>query len=141
MDQRSIILFLARKSLSFRDIHDELVVVLGPDAIDDSTVTKYLRQSRLTAIILDTLEPPSLTVTNDEILDAFQLQPFFSVRELAKLTCIPRSPVHQYRPQTLRFVVKHLRWVPHSLTAAQKVSRVTPANQLFQDLCSSKHRE
>jgi hypothetical protein len=34
MDQQSIVLFLAMKSLSARDIHDELVTVLDSDAID-----------------------------------------------------------------------------------------------------------
>jgi hypothetical protein len=90
-------------------------------------VTKSLRQSRLTPIILDTLEPPTTAVTGDPILDALQQQPFSPVRESAKLTCISRSTVH--------------RWVSHNLTATQKASRVTLSNQLFQDLCSIKHKE
>jgi hypothetical protein len=44
---------------------------------------KYLTQSRLTAIILDTLEPRTATVTDEALLDAIQLEPFSSVRELA----------------------------------------------------------
>jgi hypothetical protein len=140
MDQRSIILFLAMKSLSARDIHNELVAVLGFDAVGDSTVTKYLRQSRLPPIILYMLEPPTTTVTDDAILNALQQQSFSSVRELAKLTCIPRSPVHRRLTRRLGFVVKHIRWTPYSLTAAQKASRVTLANHLFQDLCSIKHQ-
>jgi hypothetical protein len=44
MDQRSIYLFLAQKGLSARAVSSELTVVLGGDAIADSTIIKYLRQ-------------------------------------------------------------------------------------------------
>jgi hypothetical protein len=88
---------------------------------------------------METLEKPPNTVTNDAILDAVQKQPFSSVRELAKLTCIPRSTVHRHFTQTLGFVVKHLRWVPHSLADAQKVSHVFLANQLLGELRSIKY--
>jgi hypothetical protein len=40
MDQRSICLFLAMKRLSTQTISNELVAVLGRDAIGYSTVTK-----------------------------------------------------------------------------------------------------
>jgi hypothetical protein len=46
MDQRTICLYLNRKELSAQTIHDELVKVLGSDAIAYSTVTSYLRVSR-----------------------------------------------------------------------------------------------
>jgi ABC-type cobalamin/Fe3+-siderophores transport system ATPase subunit len=44
MDQRSICLFLAMKRLSAQAPDNELVAVLGRDAIGYSTVTNYLRQ-------------------------------------------------------------------------------------------------
>jgi hypothetical protein len=43
MDQRSIVVFLHLKELSAKDIHPELVRVLGSDAIAYSIVTKYIR--------------------------------------------------------------------------------------------------
>jgi hypothetical protein len=46
MDQRTICLYLNRKGLSLKAIHDELVQVLGSDIIAYSTVTSYLRASR-----------------------------------------------------------------------------------------------
>jgi hypothetical protein len=119
------------KGLSVQDIHGELVAVFGFDAIGYSTVTKYLRQTRIPHILMETLEKPLNTVMDDAILDALQQQPFSSVRELAKLTCIPRSTVHRHLTQTLGFVVKHLRGIPHSLTDAQKASHAFPTNQLL----------
>jgi hypothetical protein len=90
---------------------------------------------------METLEKPPNTVMDDAILDALQRQPFSSVRELAKLTCIPGSTVHRYLTQTLGFVVKRRRCVPHSLPDPQKASRVFLANQLLGELRSVKHHD
>jgi hypothetical protein len=49
MDQHSICLYLDTKGLSAHAIHDELVQVLGSEAIAYSTVTFYLRASHGTA--------------------------------------------------------------------------------------------
>jgi hypothetical protein len=45
MDQRTICLYLKRKGLSAKAIHDELVQILSSDAIADSMVISYLRAS------------------------------------------------------------------------------------------------
>jgi hypothetical protein len=70
--------------------------VLGLDAIGSSTVTKYLRQSQIPPIPMKNPEKPHTTIMDDVILDALEQKPFSSVRELAELTCIPRSPVHRH---------------------------------------------
>jgi hypothetical protein len=53
MDQRLICLFLAFKGLSARAVDNELIAVLGADAIASSTLTKYLRQRQFTSILVD----------------------------------------------------------------------------------------
>jgi hypothetical protein len=60
------------KGLCAQDIHDKLVAVLGPDAIDSSMVTKYLRQSQIPPSPLETPEKPPATVTDDAILHALE---------------------------------------------------------------------
>jgi hypothetical protein len=47
MEQRSIVLYLARKALSPLAIHDDLVTTLGADAdaVSHSSVTRYLRDA------------------------------------------------------------------------------------------------
>jgi hypothetical protein len=45
MDQRTLCLYLNRKGFSVNAIRDELVQILGPDAIADLTVMFYLRAS------------------------------------------------------------------------------------------------
>jgi hypothetical protein len=42
MDERTIYLYLNRKELSAKEVHDELVQVLDSDAIAYSTVTSYI---------------------------------------------------------------------------------------------------
>jgi hypothetical protein len=70
MDQKSICSILARKGLSARDIHDELVVVLGLDAIADSTIINYRWQQRLIAIFSDPPDQRPIIIIDDAILDA-----------------------------------------------------------------------
>jgi hypothetical protein len=58
MDQRSICLFLAMKRPSAQAIDNELVAVLGPDAIGYSTVTNYLRQRHFPSTLRETADEP-----------------------------------------------------------------------------------
>jgi hypothetical protein len=140
MDQRSIRLFLAMKGLSAKDVHNELVAVLGPDAIAYSSVTSYPRQRQFPAISSEPSDEPPTAIIDGAILDALDKQPFFSVKELAKLTCIPTKMVYRLLTRSLGFVVKHLRWVPHTLTETQKAQRITLSNQLLLEIRSIKHQ-
>jgi hypothetical protein len=129
MDQRSICLFLALKGLSVRAIDNEFTAVLDANAIAYSTMTKYLRQRQFTSILVDpSLEEPATIIIDQAILDALEYYPFSYIQELARLICIPTTTVHRYLTQSLGFVVKHLRWVPQTLTPAQK--RNVPLSQL-----------
>jgi hypothetical protein len=47
MDLKSIVLYLHLKGLSVHAIHDDLVATLGPKAGAYSTVTRYLRETKL----------------------------------------------------------------------------------------------
>jgi hypothetical protein len=47
MDQRSIVIYLNRKGWMARVIDDDLVAMLGEEAIAYSTVTNYLRAARI----------------------------------------------------------------------------------------------
>jgi hypothetical protein len=128
------------KGLSARDVHNELVAVLGPDAIAYSTVTSYRRQRQFPTISSEPSDEPPTTIIDDAILDALDKQPFSSVKELAKLTCIPTTTVYRHLTRSLGFIVKHLRWVPHSSTDTKKAQRITFSNQLLLEIRSIKHQ-
>jgi hypothetical protein len=120
MDQPLICLSLAIRELSAQAIHNELVTVLAPDAIAYSTLTKYPRQRQFPSVPCDPCEEPLNTVIDNTILDAVKKQPFSSIREMAKPTCIPTTTVHRHSTRSLGFIVKHLCWVSRSLTDTQK---------------------
>jgi hypothetical protein len=109
MDQRLVCLFLALKELSARAVSDELTAALGADAIAYSTVAKYLRHRQLMSIIVRLLRGTTTIVFDQAILDALEHYSFSSIRELARLTCIPTKAVHRHLTQSLRLVVRHLR--------------------------------
>jgi hypothetical protein len=115
MVQRSIVLYLVRKGLSPRAIHDDLVATLGADAVSSSSVTPYLRGALFSSSNPPTPLPEPEAQLDDcdhAILLARTEQPFASVRELSRLTHLPRTTVHRRLTKSLGFRVRHLRWVP-----------------------------
>jgi hypothetical protein len=110
------------KGMALDAIQDDLVRTLGKDAMAYSTVTKYARSAQFSGR-KETIHPEALDVesspVDEAILTALAEFPFSfsSVRELSRRICFPRSTVHQHQhrhlTQSLRFMVRHLRWVPH----------------------------
>jgi hypothetical protein len=78
---------------------------------------------------------------NETVLTALAEFPFPSVRELSRGICLPRSTVHRHLTQSLCFTVRHLRRVPHFLTAEQKQIRVQKAIELLQVLSVESTRQ
>jgi hypothetical protein len=143
MDQRSIVLYLARKGLRSTDIHRDLEKTLGPEAIAYSTVTCYLRTSRFrvpTEMEEGEGEVSPVCEVDEVILKALADEPFSSVRELARHTCLSRTTVHRHLTCSLGFTVRHLRWVPHRLSDKQKTIRVTLSTELLRLLEQQERR-
>jgi hypothetical protein len=68
---------------------------------------------------------------------------FSSARGLSRRTCLSGSTMHPHRnlTQSLHFTVRHLRWVPHFLTAEQKQILVHMAIELLQVLSVQRPRQ
>ena len=142
MDQRSICLFLEMKGLSARAIHNELIAVLGSEAVAYSTVTKYLRLRKHPNDFAETVFIESIKEENfidQAITLALNEEPFASIRQIARKTLLPRSTIFRHLTLSMGFVMKHLRWVPHNLSDDQKQMRVDKSNDLLQLLNSMKH--
>lgn len=91
-DQRSIVLYLARKGLSAREICDNLEATLGPDAKSYSTVTRFLRETKFLSsdpLVTSSEETSLADDSNEAILLALCEQPFASIRQLSQLTHLP----------------------------------------------------
>jgi hypothetical protein len=119
------------KGMALDAIHDDLVRTLEKDAMAYSTVTKYTHSAQFPGRKEATpSEAPDNDVERSLVDEAIFTAltefpfpfpfPFSSVRELSRRICLPRSTVHRHLTQLLRFTVRHLRWIPHFLTAGQK---------------------
>jgi hypothetical protein len=137
--QKTIVLYIHMKGMGLDAIHKDLVCTLGKEAVAYTTVIKYVRNARFApkteAVTPEPAEGRNVPV-DEAILSALVEYPFFSGRELSSLSCLPRSAVHRHLAQSLRFTVRHSRWVLRILTAEQKRIRVDMAGELLRVLAS-----
>jgi hypothetical protein len=115
MDQKPIILYLWMKWMALDSIHDDLIRMLGKDAVAYLTVTKCARSPQFSGRKEATPpEAPDVerSPVDEGMLTALAEFPFpflfSSVRELSRGICLPRSPVHRYLTQSFRFTVRYL---------------------------------
>jgi hypothetical protein len=135
-------------ALALDVIHDDLVRTLGKDAVAYSTVTKYAHSAQFSGR-KEATPPEAPDMERSPVAEAILTAlaefpfPFSSVRELSRRICLPRSTMHRHRnlTQSLRFTVRHFRWVPHFLTADQKQIRVQMAIELLQVLSVQSTRQ
>jgi hypothetical protein len=98
MDQKAIVLDLHMRGMLLDAIHEDVmrVRVLGENAVAYSTVTKYVRSEKFPP---KNDGPPSQPMgvqpgpVDQAILTTLADDPFSSVRELSRLSCLPRSTV------------------------------------------------
>jgi hypothetical protein len=99
MDQKAIVLSLHMRGMSLDAIHEDLVrvCVLEENAVAYSTVTRYVRSEKVSP---KNDGPPSQCMAaepspvNQAILTVVADYRLSSVREVSRLTCLPRSTVH-----------------------------------------------
>jgi hypothetical protein len=127
MTQRLIVAYLSLKGMSAREIHDNIVATFVPDAVSSSSVTHYISEAQLPPSKPE-LHPADFQSDLDDldqvILATLEDSPFASVRQLSQLTHLPSTTAYRRLTQSLGFVARHLRWVPHALSDAQKGERV-----------------
>jgi hypothetical protein len=86
MDQRTIAFYLRMKGLSAEAIHQDLVAILGPEAIAYSTVTWYLRTSKFASQNKEAQDEAELMWTDlvdNVIMKALNDKLFSFVRQLS----------------------------------------------------------
>jgi hypothetical protein len=98
VDRRSIVLYLAKKGLVSAAISEDLVATLGAEAISYPWVTRDFREAKFATSSPEVIFS-ELTHEHDDcneaILLAFDDQPFASMRQLVRLTHLPKATVHQ----------------------------------------------
>jgi hypothetical protein len=134
MTQRPVVADLSLKGMSASEIHNEIIITLGPVAVSYNAGPRYFREARFPP---SKPEPHPADVQRDlddsdqAILTALEDRPFASVRQLSQLTHLPSTTVYRRLTQSLRFMARHLRWVPHALSDAQKGERVNLSRRLL----------
>jgi hypothetical protein len=102
-----------------------------------SSLTRYLREARFPP---SKPKPHTVDVQRDlddsdqAVLTALEDSLFTSVRQLSQLIHLPSTTVYHRLTQSLGFVARHLRWVPHALSDAQKGQRINLSRRLLRML-------
>jgi hypothetical protein len=123
-----------QKGLQPLAIHRDITATLGAEAVGYSSMTRYLRDP----VLFSSNPVPALPEQECQpddcgqaILRALAEQPFPLIRELSRLTQLPRTTVHTRLTQSLGFRVRHLGWVPHRLSHSRKLNGVTLSQELL----------
>jgi hypothetical protein len=133
MTQRPIVAYLSLKGMSAHEIYDDIVATLGPDAVSYSSVTRHFHEAKFPS----KPEPHPADVQRDlddsdqAILAALEESPLASVRQLSRRTHLPATTVYRRLTQSLGFVARHPRWMPHALSDAQKGETVNLSRRLL----------
>jgi hypothetical protein len=136
MDQRTIVVFLHLKGFSAKakDIHAEILHILGSDAITYSTVTKDMRNYLILENepeVEDRAEDQYFSMTDNAIMEAVEMMSFASIRQVAKMTFISPTTGFRRLTKSLHFVLDRLRWVLHRLSNLPKQARVIMSMELL----------
>jgi hypothetical protein len=93
-------------------MHDDLVATFNVEAISSASVKRHLQEARLAASNPGTTFA-ELNIELDDCDEAMLLtlneKSFTSIRQLARLTHFPRTPIHRGLTQSLGFQVRDLR--------------------------------
>jgi hypothetical protein len=106
-------------------------------------VTNHLRAARIIPGDTTALSDATLFQINDSdeaILRALEEFPFSSVGQLSCAAHLPKTTVYRRLSEKLGLTARHLRWVPHRLSEAQKARRVQCSQSLLTRLRDQQTR-
>lgn len=116
MDQRAIVLYLARKGSTVIEIHGDLRAPLGLYMIRYSNRTYYLGEDRCKSFNQpSTINEKTAEINNCDwaILLVLDEQPFPFIQQFARLTHPSGTVVQQKLVYSFGFQIWHSRWVPY----------------------------
>jgi hypothetical protein len=141
MELRSPRLYLSQKSTSTIDIHTDIEATLGPSGISHSPVTKYLREAQVTHGSEPTrtlIEDEGQRLIGEAIFVALAEKAFASVRRIASKAPIPRTTFCRHLVGQPGMTIKHLCWVPPTLSSQRKGICLQKAHEILLVLRSAK---
>lgn len=130
------------KQLKPKAIYEKCCKHFPEDGIAYSTITDWCRKLTRGENIL-TRKIGSGRVADGlidlQIEKALEEMPFHSIRTLSSTLKIPKSTVFDHI-KAMGLVVKHLKFVPHTLSDSQKVERVELSRKLLEVIKQARHQ-
>jgi hypothetical protein len=111
------------RGIKIHTIYDDLITIIHNEARGYPTVTLWLRQEQLAHFSEpnhNLTDNHQINETDQVILSALIAEPFILMRDIARLICFHRSIVHLYLARSLRFIIRHVHWIPHLIANNQK---------------------
>jgi hypothetical protein len=142
LEQRYAIKFFSHEGMPAVQIAERIRQHYGEKDLSRTQVYFWVNEVKwgttdLNAIASPEREPDeSLAAVIAGKLDA---DPHFSARKLAQSLEIPVSTVCRYLTEVLGMKCRHLRWVPHTFTRAQKLMHAELVQSVLQALAKQKH--
>jgi hypothetical protein len=142
VEQRYIIKFFSDEGMPGVRIIGRLRQHYGEDALSRTQMYFWINEVKRGRTDLNTIASPGREP--DESLVAiitgkFDANPHFSARKLLQSLAIAASTVCRYLTEVLEMKCRHLRWVPHTLTYAQKLMRAELVQSMLQALAKHEH--
>lgn len=137
VEQRAVIKYLQKKSLSPSEIHQDLVSTLGDSAVSYEIVKRWCREFRCGRTSCEDEHAggaPKTAVTQkniDRVHDLVLQDRRIRIRQIVEETGLSYHAVHSILGQELGMSKLSARWVPRMLTKDQMRTRVTMCSQLL----------
>jgi hypothetical protein len=112
MHQKTVVFYLRRKGMTLDAIHDDLMRILGEEAVACSSVTKYTQSAQpvpTKEVTPSEAADIGYSLIEEAILTALGEFPFSCVRQLSRGNWRFRSPTHRHMTQLLRFMIRRLQ--------------------------------
>lgn len=142
---RAVVQFLVLRGKSNAEIHHEMVEAYGDKAPSSQFVSKWALRFRRGRTSLEddprSGRPPTTSGLAEQVQKLLLERPFESVRSMADEFGVSRETIRLTLTRRLHMSKFMIRWVPHTLSAAQKQMRVERAGKILEHLQSPGGRE
>lgn len=139
---KHLVIYWQAKQLKPKAIYEKCCIHFPNDDVKYGTIKEWCRRIKRGEDILHRKIGSGRIA--DELIDgkisqALEEMPFHSIRTLSTALKVPKSTVFDHIT-SMGLVVKHLKFVPHTLSLSQKVERVEISKQLLEVIAQARHQ-
>jgi hypothetical protein len=141
LEQRYVIKFFVDEGLPGVQIVDRIQQHYHDEPLSRTQIYYWIKEIKLGRTDLSNIPPPGREpdeLLADCIAEAHAADPHLSARKIAQALNISLDSVRRHLTVSLGMKCYHMRWVPHTLTDAQKSKRAQMAGEMLVEL--GKHQ-